>query len=358
MNVHTSFKAAKHPSVEKEIQSQIEKLRRRVQVFRPDLVHLKCVVEHGSGLEGIVVALNLRLPTGQMAARGRNAKAVLAVKTAFDELSHQFGRHKEVLRDFRRNRREKGNTGREVPFEGTFAARLDTEVSAADISIYLNTSLPRLRQFVERELMFRDSDGTFSGNGITFEEVLDETVVAALSDEHERPEKLAIEPWLYGLALRAIQLLSTTDELNGNAVPLEKSARMPNVRSEESHMQFHQPDELLQEEDVVADRRVATPEETCATLEWLALTESAMQSLPRLEREAFLLLAVEGFTVQEAASITGRDTEDIRKCTAAARARLRNLVPNALLHGGYGPRRADGRQRVDAPRLARVKSAP
>jgi DNA-directed RNA polymerase specialized sigma24 family protein/ribosome-associated translation inhibitor RaiA len=332
MNVHTSFKAAKHHTVESEIQSQVEKLQRRVQVFRPDLVHLKCVVDHGDGMEGISVTVNLRLPTGQMAAHGTHAKATLAVKAAFDELCHQFNRHKEILRDYRRNRREKGNNGREVPFEHTLAARHMPEVSAEDISLYVNTSLPRLRQFVERELAFRESEGRLNFNSIAPEEVLDEAVLAALGDDNHRPEKLAIEPWLYGLALRAIDALSAAEDADEDLVHLEKSARTPNVQTNESQMQFHQPDELLQEEDVVADRRAATPEESCSSREWLLLTESAMRHLPQAQREAFVLLAIEGFTANEAASITGRTCEDIRNSATSARGRLRQLVPDTILY--------------------------
>lgn len=337
MNVHTSFKAAKHHTVEHEIQTQIEKLQRRLQVFRPDLVHLKCVVDHGAGLDGISVTLNLRLPTGQMAAHGTNGKAVAAVKAAFDELCHQFNRHKEILRDFRRHRREKGSNGRQVPFEHALAVAHPLEVSADDISRYVNTSLPRLRQFVERELAFRESDGRLLHDGIAPEEVLDETVLAALGNGHERPEKLAIEPWLYGLALRAIDTLAVTDSDEKDLVHLEQSARTPNVQTSESQLQFHQPDELLQEEDVVADRRAVTPEESCSSREWLALTESAMRDLPRPLREAFLLLAIEGFTADEAASITGRQSDDIRASSAEARKRLRQRVPNFLLHSDHAP---------------------
>ena len=344
MNVHFSFKAAKNPTVEHEIHSQVEKLQRRLQVFRPDLIHLKGAVEHGADLEGIVVVLNLRLPTGQMAARGASMVAIMAVKTAFEELRQQLTQHKELLRDFRRIRREKGNRGREVPFEQTLASahlseEAAREVSAADITRYVNTSLPRLRLFVERELAFREIDG-LAANAIAPEEVLDETVLAALSDKHERPEKLAIEPWLYGLALRAIDALAPTEGAEDNLVHLEKSARTPNVHTAESQMQFHQPDELLSEEDVVADRRATTPEEDCSSREWLALTESAMRDLPRPEREAFLLLAVEGFTVDEAAAITGRNHDDIRHSAAQARNRLRRMVPDARLHGEHRPHSA------------------
>ena len=334
MNVHVSYKAAKHHTVENEIQAQVEKLQRRLQVFRPSLIHLKCVINHAAGVEGIAVTLNLRLPTGQMAASATHPKAIAAVKNAFAELCHQFNRHKEILRDFRRNRREKGSNGRQIPFEHTLAVHRLTSVSSEDISIYVNTSLPRLRQFVERELAFRETDGRLFAT-IAPEEVLDETVLAALSDDGQRPEKLAIEPWLYGLAIRAIDALAAAEKSDDTLVHLEKSARHPNVQTNESQLQFHQPDELLQEEDVVADRRIATPEESCASREWLALTEAAMRHLPRLDREAFLLLAVEGFTIAEAAAISGRAHDDIRISAAAARAQLRKIVPNSAVHKIY-----------------------
>ncbi len=67
MNVHISYRLHKTPAVEKEIQHQIEKLRKRLQVFRPELIHIKGSVEEISAREGISVSLNLRLPSGQMA---------------------------------------------------------------------------------------------------------------------------------------------------------------------------------------------------------------------------------------------------------------------------------------------------
>ena len=45
MNVHVSYRLPKLPAVEKDIQHQIEKLQKRLQVFRPELIHLKGVVE-------------------------------------------------------------------------------------------------------------------------------------------------------------------------------------------------------------------------------------------------------------------------------------------------------------------------
>src|SRR5580700_7925293 len=69
MNVHVSYRLHKIPAVEKDFQHQIEKLQKRLQVFRPELIHLKGVVEEVSAREGTSVSLNLRLPSAQVAAR-------------------------------------------------------------------------------------------------------------------------------------------------------------------------------------------------------------------------------------------------------------------------------------------------
>src|SRR5271166_895042 len=124
MNVHVSYRLHKIPAVEKDVQHQIEKLQKRLQVFRPDLIHLKGVVEDVSPREGTSVSLNLRLPSGQMSAQTKAPTAAAAVKTAFEDLLLQVNKHKEMLRSSHKwQRGRRGNTTRpgtlisEVPFE-------------------------------------------------------------------------------------------------------------------------------------------------------------------------------------------------------------------------------------------------
>ena len=81
MNVHISYRLHKTPAVEKDLQHQVEKLRRRLQVFRPELIHLKGMVEEISPREGTSVSLNLRLPSGQMAVQAKASTAAAAVKS-------------------------------------------------------------------------------------------------------------------------------------------------------------------------------------------------------------------------------------------------------------------------------------
>ena len=86
MNVHISYKIPKTPEVEREITHLIEKLQNRLQVFRPELIHLKGSLEHNSDREGTVVALNLRLPSGQMAVQESASNPAAAIKAALDDM--------------------------------------------------------------------------------------------------------------------------------------------------------------------------------------------------------------------------------------------------------------------------------
>ena len=97
MNVHVSYKTGKTPEVEHEFHHQLQRLQRRLQVFKPDLVHFHAIVEqennHSAG-----ASLNLRLPSGQLAAQGSGENALAAVKSAFADLLSQLTKHKELLR--------------------------------------------------------------------------------------------------------------------------------------------------------------------------------------------------------------------------------------------------------------------
>src|SRR2546423_1399544 len=107
MNVHISYKVQKTPDLEKEINHHLEKLHKRLRVFRPELVHLKGIVEQNSVREGTHVLLNLRLPSGQLAAEENAPSPTAAVKSAFDELTQQITRHKDLLRSSHKWRRGK-----------------------------------------------------------------------------------------------------------------------------------------------------------------------------------------------------------------------------------------------------------
>lgn len=328
MNVHVSYRLHKTPAVEKDTQHQIERLRKRLQVFRPELIHLKGLIEENSSRDSASVSLNLRLPSGQMAVQTSASTVNSAVKSAFEDLLQQVNKHKELLRASHKwRRRGTGAADRKaprMPFEQSVAVVFPPVVSSDDVRSYVNINLPRLERFVEREIYFREAQDRIVSGAITKEEVIDETIVAALGDGQEKPERLALEPWLYRLALRALDDLCRPDESDGHAVHLEDSARLPNVKaSDEAELQFHQPDESITGATVTADIRVSTPEQIMASDEILRLIASSLRDLGAGPREAFILHALEGFTIDEITGITGLPADRILTFISAARDHLR-----------------------------------
>ncbi|MBI3476002.1 MAG: sigma-70 family RNA polymerase sigma factor [Acidobacteria bacterium] len=326
MNVHVSYKVHKTPDIEKEINHQIEKLRRRLQVFRPELVHLKATVEQNSVREGTHVSLNLRLPSGQFASQESAPVPVVAIKTAFEEIMQQITRHKDLLRSSHKWRRPKGNAKESpapgIAFEKTMAVVHPSTISADDVRSYVDANLARLQRFVERELYFRHSADEMT-DGLSTDEVVDEVIAQALTDG-DRPEKLALEPWLYRLAMNAMDQMSARQN-EMDPVHLEDSRRRQNVEgSDEPGLQFHQPDEIWTKESSIADRRLTTPEQAAYSDEMVALVQAALQGASRTDREAFLLYGIEGFSLNEIAVITGRHPEAVRESIERAREQVRN----------------------------------
>lgn len=325
MNVHVSYKVHKTPDIEKEISHQIEKIQKRLHVFRPELVHLKAVIDQNSAREGALVSLNLRLPSGQLTAEAKAPSPTAAIKTAFDELIQQIGRHKELLRSSHKWRRWRGGPQESpepgVPFEETLAVVLPPTISADDIGSYVNANLGRLERFVDRELYFRRADEEILEDGLSTSEVVNEVIARALGDR-ERPEKLSLEPWLYRLALEAMnEMTARLQELESpDALHLEASRRRQNVQgSDEAALQFHQPDEGWTRESAIPDRRVSTPEQAAYSDEMIALVQAALRGASRTDREAFLLYGIEGFSLNEIAAITGRHVEAVRESVQRAR---------------------------------------
>jgi len=334
MNVHISYKVPKSPDLEQQINQNIEKLSRRLQVFRPELVHLHAIVEEGAARAGFDVHLDLRLPSGDIAARKQARQIDAAIKGAFEDLLQQVGKHKDRLRAQHlwpnRRRAVRSHEVSQVPFEETVAAVSPQTVSDEDISSYVNANLPRLQRFVERELRFRVNNGELRPYQLSAREIISEAIANAL-DHEEKPEKLALEPWLYRLSLRALRDLAHRSTEEVESVHLEDLPRGRESHlgqgSDEPILQFHQPDESITEENIIPNRGVSTPEESAASDEMVRMIEVALLGTKSEDREAFLLYGIEGFTVDEISAISNRPGEDVRGSIRTAREHLQKNLP-------------------------------
>lgn len=343
MNVHISYKIHRTSDLDNEIHHWIAKVQRRLQVFRSELVHLKGLVEQtsireGAAHEGVAASLNLRLPSGQMAAHELAETPVAAVKAVFDDLLGQITRHKDLLRKSYRGRHKFASNGRaiaQVPFEQTFAAVPSLTATADDVCLYMNVNLRRVSLFAQHQIVFRENSMQLPAGFLSAEEVVDEVVARALDESIEKPDRMGLEPWLYRLAIRAM------DDLGSRLLACESDVHLEGLwrrgdelASDELELQFHQPDESVTTESRIADARTFTPEEIAYSEEMIALIQFALRAASPQDREAFVLHALEGFSTDEIVAITERTPEQVQASIRNARSKVRRAFPaNPALEG-------------------------
>jgi RNA polymerase sigma factor (sigma-70 family) len=331
MNVHVSYKAGKTPDIEREFKHQIKKLETRLQVFKPELVHLHATVELDND-RSTSASLNLRLPSGQMAVQRSGENALAAIKSAFADLISQVTKHKELLRGHW-TRKSMRRAGRErltqMPIPADVAPARTNGKAHAYGKAHAQPSRPVPFQI--------ESDRIREGQ-ITREEVIDEVIVSALSDEGGKKELLSPESWFHRLALQAIRRLIHDNSDTAN-ISLDAPAGIQNVTgSDENVLQYHQPDDSLPEESIIRDENVRTPEEIMAGDEFVAQLDVVLSGVKSGDREAFVLYTLEGFTVDEISRLAGRSAEQVRQSIHDARAHIQQKLPTqnqlrkSLLH--------------------------
>lgn len=332
MNVHIVYKLDKSPSTEAYLQSQIQKLGPRLQVFNPDMVSLRGVFEPGPR-SGFRVTLNLRLPSGTMVSGSDSVSLRAAIRMAFEDLGKQLRKHKDHLRSHYRFPGVRGQ-GRQpisqVRFEDTIAAVVPAKISSTDVNRFVNANLDRLRRYVERELAFRRDSGQKRLEAVSVAEVVNEAIACALDERRERPEKIALEPWLYRLSRSAMDRLS--NQVEGAAAPQHPahSEMLPPLDARDEEMlQFYHPDELLAGENLIADNHSSSPEDEASREELMNMVERALRGAALQQREAFLLFSLEGFRPAEIAQITERSVEDVQNDIRQAREYLRRFLTAA-----------------------------
>ena len=336
MNVHFTYKVDKSPAAEQYLQSQIDKLGPRLNVFNPDMVSLRGLIEVAPK-SGFSMALNLKLPSGQLAARCTALTLHAAIRSAFEDLGAQLGKHKDHLRSqYRYPGVRAGIRGTERPaiapqaaFEDTVAAVRPVKVSSGDVTAFVNANLWRLRRYVERELTFRRDGGQKRLAEISVEEVIDEAIASALDEHNPRPEKIALEPWLYRLSRSAMDRLGNQIDTAANpARPNHAEGRPSLDANDEERMQYYQPDASTPGENMVADAG-SSPEEEASRQELMTMVERSLRGVDPHQREAFLLFTMEGFRPAEIAAITGRELEQVQADIKTAREHLRSSLTAA-----------------------------
>ncbi|MFZ0426509.1 MAG: flagellar biosynthesis protein FliA, partial [Acidobacteriota bacterium] len=92
---------------------------------------------------------------------------------------------------------------------------------------------------------------------------------------------------------------------------------------EDEALNFYQPDEAMHLEDLMSDGSTSNPEELMEREETEAQLQRAIAALPSSIRESFVLFALEGFTSDEVAMMTGKEPQEVLDEVEQAREALR-----------------------------------
>lgn len=323
MNVQFTVQVPKNPDLDRMVERLVEKLERLLMVFQPELVQLHGRLVRHTSREGAVCTLNLRLPTGQLAAEDSANTAQAALRTASEELLEQLKKHKQKLRIEQTRRGRQRSTA-------TFAATLGTpeEVPAAnqqqrrqDLARYVSANIEHLKRFVERQIHLREHLGELRPGQLEPTEVLDEMIASALS-EQGNPERVERNRWFYLLAVNAIRRLSHPDEAAAEGTLSLEGELAPDESAETERYEFFQPDDEVQLQDIMPDQAMATPEEITYSNEMMTLLELALGRLSPQHREDLVLFALEGFTLRELSLLSQRPATEVYNGLLEARRQL------------------------------------
>lgn len=311
-------------------------LARHVQHFGPDLTRLYAVLEKNGARHLYRATLRLHLPARTLVARAEHHELAPALNEAFVELERELVRHVEQLRRdalWRRN----GRRDRLRRFKQAIARPV-----ASERALYRELVLDHLAalyRFVRRELAYLEARGELEPDEPPVDEVVDEVLVRALARWRERPARLSLREWLYGLAIRvATEEVERRRQALGGAVSL--AARVPadplGLLEREWPREHWHPEEVLRIEDLVPSA-AGGPED-------MAVREDVRRELARLFallpdswRRAVTLHRLEGLPLEQAAQLLGVDVPAVGAWLEHADAFLRaKLAEQGLAPGETG----------------------
>ena len=310
-----------------EINRQTLQLEREAGVLPPQATHLRCdLYRDEEGCAGI--SLSLRVGETELRSRAEDSSPVAATRLAFEDLSRQLSAYLE-------DQRRKGFWSRTSRNLGVQANGRISPATRREAIEGINRYLSTLFNFVRREIAYRQAVRDLVAGDLSAEEVVDEVALTALEQFDARPRELDFSHWLLQLALDVIERrVGEIKEERESLLHVEEDALETPPEEEVAHegdeiFEFYQPDEDLRLEDLIRDERVPTPEEALAQRELQQYIVRTLARLPRRWREAFVLYSVEGLTLEEAARVTRRPVDDVRRAVELAREYLRECLVEA-----------------------------
>lgn len=290
----------------------------------PDLVFLHAAVDRHPSRPLCRVSLALRLPSGTLAAHEEAADTETALREAFRELEREVERELARLRREHHWRRARRRAAERVR-QRVLAVQPTHDERAESVLAWVTPQLEALEAYARREIEFLQSSGELFRGELEAEDVVDAAILEAVGQEDAKPAGLEPRAWLVKLLVETLEReVARVREERENVVHLEEDVsevppeERPSTLRDEM-LDFFQPDDDWCVEDVLPSIGVSDPEHEEQAMELARGVNEALTHLPRRWREAFLLLAIEGFAEDEAEQILRRPGDSVRADAERAR---------------------------------------
>jgi RNA polymerase sigma factor (sigma-70 family) len=301
-------------SHERLVERHASKIRKMLGTFSKDSMELDVTLEKLPRGSQFQTSLVLALPQQTIQVEDIQDNPTSSIVNAFDELKRRVKRFKSRLTRERLWRKEAV-----APTPGG-----ETPVAARpwDVESEANEHLDKVENYLRREIYHQVLLGTMPPGVIEAQALADEVFVEVTSGYRFKPDGLTMEQWMFQVARRILKERLEDLEAHRDEPHMEEELGAER-RWEDEDFHFYQPDESLRLEDLLRDGQGANPEELLAHEETVDRLQRAVAGLAPELRESFVLFALEGFTSDEVAMMTGKTPAQVVSEVEQAREILR-----------------------------------
>jgi ribosomal subunit interface protein len=315
------------------VETGIARLPRHAPKFPEDTVYLRVMVERNDG-RPYRASLTLDVPGRTLAAHEERYDAEEAVQEAFAEIERQLEKHKEMLSHSYEYKRP----ARREELRREQAEALPREERLRELfSKLVEQHLQQLYNFARREISYHVALGDLRPGEVTAEDAVAGAVLRAYREFSQADDGRDIRTWLIRMTSEQIEAeVARSKRSQEQAEPIEEDVPETPPAEEvttlgDEILDFYQPDEDLNLEDLIPRPFVPTPEAIVESRELQGRVVRALSELPRAWRRALVLFHVDGLPVSEIARMTGQSEPEVEQHLERATAYLRQRLAESGL---------------------------
>ncbi|HEV3116540.1 MAG TPA: sigma factor-like helix-turn-helix DNA-binding protein [Gemmataceae bacterium] len=274
----------------------------------------------------------LHLPSGTLAAEADEKDPEVVLDLVADTLAVKIARHNKRVRIDnvrRRKARQRADLRAYAPL-----LRRDVENGRrADFFRLLRPLLGFLREHARHELRILELEGPLHRREVTVEDVLDEVLSLAWERFAKRPQHLPLDVWLTNLLHETLEQWIKQEPRPHVSLEETAEAAMPNdvppmeARQEKEEKEWWDEMPPFEEtpmlEDLIPDSAQTHAWDEGKTDDQQEQLWSLLAELPAVQRQAFMLHALEDFDTAEIAMLQDRPESDVKADIEAARRKLK-----------------------------------